>query len=48
MTRNEEKALWAIALTEYGAESLERKVLGFFVVEAPTCIRLSRSPLPFW
>lgn len=29
MTRDEEKALWTIALTGYGAQSLERKVLGY-------------------
>jgi hypothetical protein len=29
MTRDEERGLWAIGLMEYGAESLEQKVLGF-------------------
>lgn len=29
MTRDEEKALWTIALMGYGAQSLEQKVLGY-------------------
>lgn len=29
MTRNENRALWAVALSQYGAESLEQKVLGY-------------------
>lgn len=29
MTRTEKRALWAVALSHYGAESLELKVLGY-------------------
>ncbi|WP_343350960.1 hypothetical protein [Pseudomonas sediminis] len=29
MTRNERRAIWAVALSLYGAQSLEQKVLGF-------------------
>lgn len=31
MTRNDQRAVWAIALKEYGAQALEEKVLGFLV-----------------